>query len=270
MNLIIHSTGKKPPRNTVRKLIASGLVAGFTAISFTTATDAKIRPEAVDNASPAKEVSVSERHDCNSRETTTTPADRCEHHDGAEAPPRIASELPLSAPMILPQDPLPKPSKKLLSAVLETTIRAPLPFVWQKLTDFSDYPQIFPRIESCKVTKRVGNYVYTESNLKPQLFLRESTQKVVNDLTGKPHVLRWAMLQGNFENSQGCWELTPEENGKSCKIKYTLESTTEPVPRAIASFTLKFVQKDIVKTFKRSTERLYQGKAESRNVAVSP
>lgn len=171
---------------------------------------------------------------------------------------RIASEVPIGVPIVPTQDPLPKPSKKCAISVMETSIDAPIDFVWQELTDFPSYPQLFPRIESCKVTKRTGNYVYTESNLKPQMFLQECRQRIVNDLNGKPHVLRWAMLEGNFESSQGRWELSADKNGRSCKVKYTLETTTEPVPKAIAGFTLKFIQKDIVKTFKRSTERLYQ------------
>ncbi|MDZ4833599.1 MAG: SRPBCC family protein [Candidatus Melainabacteria bacterium] len=173
-------------------------------------------------------------------------------------PRKLASEIPASASLVPTPDVLPRPSKNCVTSVMETSIKAPPDFVWQELTDFPRYPQLFPRIESCKVTKRSGNYVYTESNLKPQMFLRESKQRIVNDLNGKPHVLRWAMLEGNFESSQGRWELTPDNNGKSCKVKYTLESTTDPIPKAMASFTLKFIQKDIVKTFKRSTEKMYQ------------
>ncbi len=183
---------------------------------------------------------------------------------------KIASEIPVGAPILPTQDPIPKPKGKMASAVMETTIKAPLPFVWDTLTDFSLYPKIFPRIASCKVTKRTGNYVYTESYLKPSLFIRQLKQVIVNDLNGKPHVLRWGMLEGNFDSSQGCWELTPEKDGKSCHVKYTLESTTDPIPRAIAGFTLKFVQKDIVKTFKHGTESLYQAKESGNNVAISP
>lgn len=154
---------------------------------------------------------------------------------------------------------------------METTIKAPVDFVWQELTDFPNYPSLFPRIESCKVTKRTGNYVYTESELKPQMFLKESKQLNVNDLNGKPHVLRWAMLEGNFESCQGRWDLASDCAGKACKIKYTLESTTDPIPKAVAGFTLKYVQKDIVKTFKRTTEHLYQTRQASAggNLAVS-
>lgn len=167
------------------------------------------------------------------------------------------AEVPLTAP-ISTDDPMPKPNGKMLSAIMETTINAPLPFVWQRLTDFTGYPTVFPRIASCKVLKQNGNYVYTESNLKPQMFLRETRQKIVNDLTGKPHVFRWAMLQGNFNSSQGCWELAPDSTGNFCKVKYTLESTSDAIPKSIASVSLKFIQKDIVKTFKRVVEKQYQ------------
>jgi ribosome-associated toxin RatA of RatAB toxin-antitoxin module len=182
------------------------------------------------------------------------------HDAEANKTRRIASELPVSVPLVSTQDPLPKPSKKCVVSVMETTIKAPIDFVWQELTDFPSYPSLFPRIESCKVTKRTGNYVYTESNLKPQMFLHESKQRTVNDLNGKPYVLRWAVLEGNFESSQGRWELASDNNGKACKVKYTLESTTDPIPKAVAVFTLKIIQKDIVKTFKRTTEHLYESR----------
>ncbi len=171
----------------------------------------------------------------------------------------IASDVPMSAPHVQSNDdPLPKPTRPLLSAVMDTTVKAPQSFVWTILTDFSLYPQIFPKIESVKVTKRTGNYVYTESYLKPQLFIHEQRQRIVNDLSGKPNQLRWSMLDGNFECTQGCWELTPANNGRECNVKYTLQSTAEPIPKAIAGLTLKMVQKDIVKTFKKTTEKLYQ------------
>jgi len=197
------------------------------------------------------------------------------HHDAPvndlDKRSKIASEVPLSAPLLPAQDPLPKPKGNLISATTEIIVKAPLTFVWQTLTDFSGYPQVFKSVETCKVTKQTGNYVYTESNLKPQLFLRQTHQTCVNDLTGKPHVLRWAVLKGNFGSSQGCWELSPETNGKYCKVRYTLESTTDPVPKAIAGVTLKYVQKDIVKQFKKTTERLYMNRqAQAGSIAVSP
>lgn len=178
----------------------------------------------------------------------------------------IASDLPMRVPMVLPrQDSLPKPKRPILSAVMDTTIKAPLPFVWNTLTDFSVYPKIFPRIESVKVTKCSGNYIYTESYLKPQLFVKEQRQHIVNDLSGKPHTLRWSMIDGDFEYTQGCWELTSSDNAQECKVKYTLQSTVEPIPKPIANFTLKMVQRDIVKSFKRGTEKLYQTQAARSN-----
>jgi ribosome-associated toxin RatA of RatAB toxin-antitoxin module len=183
---------------------------------------------------------------------------------------KIANEVPMTAPVNPSQDPMPKPSPKLLSATTETIVKASPTFVWQQLTDFTGYPTVFPRIESCKILKHQGSYVYTESNLRPQLFLKETRQKIINDLTGKPHVFRWAMLEGGFSSSQGCWELSPDPTGKFCKVKYTLEATPEAVPKSIATVTLKFIQKDIVKTFKRVVEKQYMTRSgQSGNVAIN-
>src|SRR5262249_54431924 len=45
---------------------------------------------------------------------------------------------------------------------------------WGALTNYSEYPRIFHRIKTCKVTKRVGDRVWIESELKPHFFVRQA------------------------------------------------------------------------------------------------
>lgn len=245
-------------------MLAGSLLACLSVSTGPAQSQTRVKPTATDNndisAAFAEKSSTVRIADSKLSKETARKFHASEPvHFDLDKPVKIA-EVPITAPLSK-DDPMPKPTGQMLSAVMETTVKAPLSFVWQQLTDFTGYPTVFPRIESCKVLKQQGNYVYTESNLKPQMFLRETRQKIINDLTGKPHVFRWAMLQGNFNSSQGCWELTPDSTGNFCKVKYTLEATPDAVPRSIASVSLKFIQKDIVKTFKRVVEKQYQTRA---------
>ena len=155
-------------------------------------------------------------------------------------------------------DPIPTSSADVVESKIEVKVAAPVQFVWDVLTKFEDYPDIFPRIRSVKVTKVDGPYVYTQSFLKKQLFISVPAQTVVNDLSKKPHALRWGLIKGNFKSARGLWELSSAEGGKSCKVKYTLASTHGPIPDAVFGMTLKMVQKDIVKSLKKRSEQMFK------------
>jgi ribosome-associated toxin RatA of RatAB toxin-antitoxin module len=109
---------------------------------------------------------------------------------------------------------------KVARTTVELVIKAPREVVWKKLTDFDNYPQLFPRVKSCQVLKRESESVYLESVLKPQLFVKQATQHTINDLGGSPNVLRWRMLDGNFKSAVGEWTLSPTDGGKYCKARY--------------------------------------------------
>lgn len=118
--------------------------------------------------------------------------------------------------------------------------------IWGALTNYSEYPNIFHRIKTCVVTRRVGDRVWIESELKPHFFVRRSFNRTYNDLSAKPQRLDWQLLEGNFTDVRGYWELEPAE-GNRCHVKYMLEVDPGPVvPAFLVSFVLKFVQKEVI------------------------
>lgn len=153
-----------------------------------------------------------------------------------------------------------KPKVKLSRSVFETTIKAPREYVWATLTDFPRYPDIFPRMKSCQVLKREGGLVYLETHLKQQMFVKQEIQHTVNDLSGKPDVLRWKMLDGNFKTVIGEWKIQADPlKADSCKVSYTLEVDPGPViPKPMASMALKIVQKEIVANVKQVVENQFE------------
>ncbi len=178
----------------------------------------------------------------------------------------IASEYPIRNPVKDIEDPMPKTNKKLLSSTMEVTVNAPQQLIWQTLINFEHYPNIFPRIDKVAVTKVEGHYVYTESILKKQLFVAVPKQVIINDLSQKPNKLRWVLLEGNFKDAHGLWELTPQQDGKSCKVRYTLASPHGPIPSAIFGWTMKMVQKDIIGDLKREAEKTLKSQANKQPV----
>ncbi|MBX9939163.1 MAG: SRPBCC family protein [Candidatus Obscuribacterales bacterium] len=148
---------------------------------------------------------------------------------------------------------------KLSRATVEATIKAPREFVWDSLTDFLSYPKLFPRMSSCKILKRTGDQVYLETELKPQMFVRETCQHTVNEIGAKPDLIRWRMLDGTFKSAYGEWKLIPVNEGKHCLVKYSLEIDPGPaIPRPVASWALKMVQKEIIAGVKQTLDQEYE------------
>lgn len=151
-----------------------------------------------------------------------------------------------------------KLNKHLSSGVTRVEINAPPQVVWQVLTDFSKYPQVFEKIKSCRVTKREGNLVFTETYLHPHMFLNQPCQHVVNDLTCGPQLLTWQALDGNFKAMEGAWQLKPAGCADHCIAVYTLSVDAGGViPSPIVGLVLRGVQKDVLTAVKKSAESSY-------------
>ncbi len=148
-----------------------------------------------------------------------------------------------------------KGADKLAEVRTKFVINAPPETVWQVLTDFAEYPHMFRRLESCRVTKQEGHLVWTESDLKPHVFVRTQRQHTINDLSGKPSVLDWKVIDGNFKTVIGKWELSPIDKGNRCAVIYTLAVDTGPIiPKFLVSFALKNFQKEIGTALKQFVE----------------
>lgn len=138
---------------------------------------------------------------------------------------------------------------------MTATVKAPIVYIWQTLVDFDKYPEIFNRLQSVNITKREGNFVYIESHLKPHLFVKTEIQHTVNDLSGKPGLLKWELLDGNFKHVEGEWALK-SVSPESTELTYRLSVDPGPViPAGMVSFVLHFVQREIVSSFVQYTEK---------------
>lgn len=140
---------------------------------------------------------------------------------------------------------------KMAQSTTKFTINASREMVWSVLTDFPSYPHIFRRLESCRITKQEGDLVWTESNLKPHVFVRTQRQLTVNDLSQKPNALQWKVINGNFKAVIGRWELSPAGRGDRCTVTYTLAVDPGPVmPKCFAAFALRNLQREIMSSLK--------------------
>lgn len=159
-----------------------------------------------------------------------------------------------SAPVDLNQAVVKKSGKR-SNAVARFDVNASRDRVWGVLTDFPGYPRVFKRLQSCRVVKQDGDLVYIESELKPHVFVRVARNRTVNDLKGRPNILDWELIDGNFRAVHGRWVLSPATEGGKCHVTYTLEVDPGPViPPFLISFVLGFVQREIVSSLKEVAE----------------
>ncbi len=145
----------------------------------------------------------------------------------------------------------------LAKSTVKAVIKAPEIFVWDALVDFPSYPKIFKRLKSVTVTASEHNIVHIESHLKPDVFVKNPIQHTVNDLSGKPSVLKWELLDGNFKYILGEWSIKPLSE-TSCELAYTLSVDVGPViPPQLCSFFIHLVQNEIVDSLKHYVEANY-------------
>jgi ribosome-associated toxin RatA of RatAB toxin-antitoxin module len=159
-------------------------------------------------------------------------------------------------------------SKHIVTTTLESIFKADDATIWNILTDFQKYPNIFKRIKSVEITKHDGNCVYVESHLQPQFFVKRIVQHMVNDLSAGPKMLKWRMIDGNFKYLIGKWELQQRSPG-TCLVKYTLDVDLGPiVPAGLINFVVHHMQQEIVADLKHYVEAEYSKKQDNSKVAA--
>lgn len=152
-----------------------------------------------------------------------------------------------------------EPGKKLPKGMAESsvsiTIAAQPAEVWKTIISFEEYPAIFKRIKTSQVTRKEGDYIYVETCLKPQMFVKNQMQHTVSCITNGPKSLNWKQLDGNFKHVDGSWHLDSVDGGKT-NLTYTLHVDAGTiVPPSMVSFFLKFVQKEVVGQLKQYIEK---------------
>ena len=154
--------------------------------------------------------------------------------------------------------------RKWAQSSIKFPVAAPQDVVWSVLIDFDRYPEIFKRIESCKVTKRDGDIVFTESYLKPQLFVRERLNHTSVNLSRKPDAFNWKLLDGNFKGAEGRWDMKPIDKTKT-EVTYTVAVDPGPViPATLVSWVLHMVVKEVVDGVQNTCATAYSAKSNAK------
>jgi ribosome-associated toxin RatA of RatAB toxin-antitoxin module len=176
----------------------------------------------------------------------------------AYATPNLSTEIKLTASETPILDAAKKQDKThIVATTMQTIVNADEPAIWNALIDFKKYPTIFKGIDSVEITKRDGELVYTESHLKPALFVKQTLQHTVNDLSAGPTTLNWQMIDGNFKYLKGKWELQ-KKTINTCSVKYTLYVDLGPlVPASLINLVVHRMQQQIVADLKQYVETEY-------------
>jgi len=179
----------------------------------------------------------------------------------------------LGAPgIVLAEDmPVYEPGKKLPKGMAESSISiliaAEPATVWKTIVGFEEYPNFFKRIKTSEITRKEGDFIYIETQLKPQMFVKNSMQHTVCCLSNGPSRMNWKQLDGNFKHVDGSWDLASAQGGRT-NLTYTLHVDAGTiVPPSMVSFLLKFVQKEVVGQLKNYIEK--GEKREKRNLSRS-
>jgi len=189
-------------------------------------------------------------------ETETQKTNRQEKESaGSHTPEQQTTKIELAET----QMPVYEPGKKLPKGMAESSVSIVIASepanVWKALVSFEVYPQIFKRIKTSEITRRDGDFVFLETYLKPQMFIKNQVQHTISNIAASPNRLNWKQLDGNFKHVDGSWDLASVNGGKT-NLTYTLHVDAGPlVPPSMVSFFLKFVQKEVVGQLKQYVEK---------------
>ncbi len=148
-----------------------------------------------------------------------------------------------------------KNNKKLLQAVTDIQINSSVNDVVKALTDFNNYPKIFPNIQSHKVIKQDNNFVLTERFLKPMFIYKQTKHNVIYNLSKCPTELTWVIMSNNNVNyASGQW-LIEAVNPSLTKVTYSIKVIPHNMlAPGFGNMVLNFIQSDAVKSLKKYCE----------------
>lgn len=160
-----------------------------------------------------------------------------------------------------------KPTARLAKVITVVDVKAPAKTVLEILSDFSKFPEFMKRVKTVAVTRQEGNLFFTESYLKPQMFVSQSCNHTITLLSGKPNTIEWVLIDGNFPSASGRWQIESGPSDKSCKVTYTVAIDPGPlIPANLASIGLRVVQKEVVIGMKNRAEQVARQSALSKQI----
>ena len=138
------------------------------------------------------------------------------------------------------------------SITQSTKIKAPLAVIYDVITDFEAYPEIFPEALEAEIVKKAKKAVEVD-------FLFQIMTKVSCSLkfTLMPAKISWTMLRGDFmKENRGHWLL--EEAGRETKVTYHIEV----IPSALVPSSLiqKLISENVPKMLRNLKKRCESGR----------
>lgn len=93
-------------------------------------------------------------------------------------------------------------------------LRAPMPVVWQTLTDYERLPEFIPGLASSRITARKGPVVTVAQTGEARfLFLTVPIAVTLESTERPPDVVEVRRVSGTVAHLQGRYEATPQANG---------------------------------------------------------
>jgi len=92
-------------------------------------------------------------------------------------------------------------------SVGKALVRAPIELIWQVLTDYSAYPQVFSQIKTAEIVKKEKNKIQLKLVFKNIFWFSDFTSLVEYVDKGK-NELEFHQIQGDFKKLYGRWKLS--------------------------------------------------------------
>jgi ribosome-associated toxin RatA of RatAB toxin-antitoxin module len=94
--------------------------------------------------------------------------------------------------------------------------------VWAVITDYARYPDWMPEVEKVTVVKEEGRV----ADIKYDLLFKISiiTRKIsytLRKISKKPTRIEWELIEGDFDDAIGGWQLVPTRNGEATMAYYS-------------------------------------------------
>lgn len=97
--------------------------------------------------------------------------------------------------------------------------------VWQVLTDYDDLDKFIPNLVKSQRIEHPAGGIRLEQVGAQQVLLFDFSARVILDMEEDfPHEIRFSMVEGDFKDFSGSWQLEclTQSNGKGTKLTYTV------------------------------------------------
>lgn len=112
-------------------------------------------------------------------------------------------------------------------AVIQAQIKLPAPpdLVFTVLTDYTNWPLLFPDGVTTQVERLADHVVVTEMTIPHKIFFSKTRLKAESTET-PPHKLETKLIEGDYLQYDQVWRLTPIQEGKYTRAELNL--TVQP------------------------------------------